>query len=500
MDLNGKPFKVVKYATDVTEQKLRNADFRGQIDAIGKAQAVIEFNMDGTIIVANDNFLSTVGYTLDEIQGQHHSMFAEPEYAASAEYRQFWDKLKRGEYEAAEYKRLGKGGKEIWIQASYNPIMDLNGKPFKVVKYATDITPQKDLQVLIENVLGETSRVMSAMSEGDLTQRMVGDFTGQFAELQENINETTEKLSEVISNVAANAGVISSTANEVGSTAGTLSQGASQQAASVEETSASVEEMNASIKQNSENAKVTDGIATEAAASGKRGGEAVAETVSAMQDIAEKIGIIEEISYQTNMLALNAAIEAARAGEHGKGFAVVAAEVRKLAERSQGAAQEISERASRSVKIAEGAGELLEAIVPNITKTADLVQEIAAASAEQAAGVGQVATAMNQLDQVSQQSSSGAEELAATSRELRTRSEELIDMMEFFTIAGQDTGVEERRKPDSRGATMRESGNPNQATGDAGKQDAGKSDRDSVSTKSEQSAVADEDENFVNFA
>ncbi|MFT7486441.1 MAG: methyl-accepting chemotaxis protein, partial [Candidatus Paceibacteria bacterium] len=143
LDEEGKPFKVVKIATDVTATKLQNADFSGQIEAIGKAQAVIEFNMDGTIITANENFLSTLGYTLEEIQGQHHRMFVEPAYGSSTEYSEFWDKLNRGEFESAEYKRFGKGGKEVWIQASYNPIQDLNGKPFKVVKYASDVTATK---------------------------------------------------------------------------------------------------------------------------------------------------------------------------------------------------------------------------------------------------------------------------------------------------------------------------------------------------------------------
>ncbi len=142
-DAAGKPFKVVKYATDVTAAKMQTADFQGQLNAIGKAQAVIEFNLDGSVITANENFLNCLGYSLDEIKGKHHRMFAEPAYAQSPEYRLFWEKLNRGEFDAGEYKRIGQGGKEVWIQASYNPIFDMNGKPFKVVKYATDVTAQK---------------------------------------------------------------------------------------------------------------------------------------------------------------------------------------------------------------------------------------------------------------------------------------------------------------------------------------------------------------------
>ncbi len=243
-----------------------------------------------------------------------------------------------------------------------------------------------------------------------------------------------EKLSEVIGGVAASTGNLASASGQVSSTSQTLSQGASEQAASVEETSASVEQMGASINQNSENAKVTDGIAAEAAKSAVEGGEAVKETVAAMKSIAEKIGIIEDIAYQTNMLALNAAIEAARAGEHGKGFAVVASEVRKLAERSQTAASEISGLAGNSVQVAERAGVLLEKMVPDINKTADLVQEIAAASEEQAGGAGQITISMSQLDKVTQQNAAASEELAATAKEMTAQAGALQEMIRFFTL------------------------------------------------------------------
>jgi PAS domain S-box-containing protein len=699
-----------------------------QIGAISSTQPTIEFSMDGTILFANELFLQAMGYTLPEIVGKHHRIFAEASYANSEEYRQFWSKLNRGEYNEAEYKRIAKDGREVWLQARYTPLMDLNGKPFKVVKYATVITEQRkaqgemtrikaaldnvstnvmmadnDLNVVYMNkainsmfakseneiktqlrnfslkglmgfnidgfhkdpshqrrllasftsefrssiniggrqfnlianpiinekgerlgsvvewsdvtelnamelervrILNESLRIRVALdnvttnvmmadpelnvvymnkaiqqmfangerdiqkqltnfslrdlmganidsfhknpshqrnmlgsftnthrttitiggrhfslianpiindkgerlgsvvewnditnqtrvqeeidglvnaairgdfskriaeegkdgfflslstgmnslmdissrglndvvtsleklSNGDLSAVITNEYAGTFGMLKEYVNNTLSKLETILGEVKLKADSLSNAAEEVSSTASTLSQGASEQAASVEETSASLEEMGASIDQNAENAKQTDTIATKSAREAKQGGEAVKNTVSAMKEIADKISIIEDIAYQTNLLALNAAIEAARAGEHGKGFAVVASEVRKLAERSQKSANEIGSLAGGSVQIAETAGKLIEEIVPAINKTADLVQEIAAASQEQSSGVNEVNKAMGQLDQVSQQSASASEELAAIAEELKSQAQQLLSSISFFKL------------------------------------------------------------------
>ena len=282
--------------------------------------------------------------------------------------------------------------------------------------------------------INETKRVMIALSQGDLTQRIDSDYSGDFRVLKRAVNESMEKLAEIIEQVLGAADALSNAAAQVSSTAQSLSQASSEQAASVEQSTASVEEMSASINQNSENAKVTDGMATNAAKEASEGGEAVRSTVEAMKNIADKIGIIDDIAYQTNLLALNAAIEAARAGEHGKGFAVVAAEVRKLAERSQVAAQEIGELAGNSVGLAERAGKLLDEMVPVIRKTSDLVQEIASASQEQSGGVAQINNAMGQLNKATQQNASASEELAATSEELGGQAGELQQLMGFFVL------------------------------------------------------------------
>ncbi len=288
------------------------------------------------------------------------------------------------------------------------------------------------------------AQVLSRVAAGDLGVTIPlrnNDTSSMLAAMKSMV----EKLSQIIGEVRGSANALTSASEEVSATAQSLSQASSEQAASVEETSASVEQMSASIEQNTANARVTDGMAGSAAKQAVEGGVAVKDTVSAMKSIAERIGIIDDIAYQTNLLALNAAIEAARAGEHGKGFAVVAAEVRKLAERSQVAAQEIGEVAKGSVALAERAGSLLDEIVPGIAKTSDLVQEIAAASAEQSSGVGQINTAMNQLNQITQQNASASEELAATAEEMSGQAEQLQQLMSFFSLTGH--GEHERGAP-----------------------------------------------------
>lgn len=286
--------------------------------------------------------------------------------------------------------------------------------------------------------------VASRMADGDLTTRVTANSRDEAGMLLQAISTMTEKLSQVVGEVRSSADTLTSASEEMSATAQSLSQASTEQAASVEETSASVEQMTASIGQNTDNAKITDQMASKAASEAAEGGQAVRQTVEAMKQIARKISIIDDIAYQTNLLALNAAIEAARAGEHGKGFAVVAAEVRKLAERSQVAAQEIGEFAGSSVELAERAGKLLDEMVPAIRKTSELVQEITAASQEQSSGVGQINTAMTQLSQLTQQNASSSEELAATAEEMSTQAQQLQAAIAFFKVEGSRSSTPSR--------------------------------------------------------
>jgi methyl-accepting chemotaxis protein len=474
LDQNGKPLKVVKFATDVTEQKLRNADYEGQIAAISKAQAVIEFTLDGKVIGANNNFLKVLGYSLGEIKGQHHAMFVEASYRQSPEYRLFWEKLGHGEYEAGQYKRVGKGGTEVWIQASYNPIMDADGKPFKVVKYATDITASVKASQVLQQAVQQVQVVVEAAKDNVLTERVPLDGkSGEIGALCAGVNGLLDTMMGVVVKIRASAHEISSASAEISTSTTDLSQRTEEQAASLEETSASMEQMSATVKKNADNAQQANQSAGATRDVADRGGQVVAKAVEAMARIEESsrkisdiIGVIDEIARQTNLLALNAAVEAARAGEAGRGFAVVASEVRSLAQRSSQAAKDIKDLITNSnsqvkegVDLVNKAGGALNDIVDSIKKVAVVISDIAAASAEQATGIEQVNKALTQMDEVTQQNSALVEENAATAKTLEQQAKAMSDEVSVFRVEGIEAELP-RVMQRSPGAVVRPASRP----------------------------------------
>jgi methyl-accepting chemotaxis protein len=451
-DKRGRPYKVVKFATDVTEQKMLLANYEGQLAAINKAQAVIEFSLDGRILHANGNFLNTLGYSLDEVKGKHHSMFVEPAYRESVEYRAFWDKLGRGEYDASQYKRIGKGGREVWIQASYNPIMDANGRPYKVVKYATDITAQTKLAQMTQLAVQQVQAVVDATKANDLTQRIDLDGkNGEILSLCTGVNDLVDAMADIIGGIREASGTIASASAEISAGSQDLAQRTESQAASIEETAASMHEVTTTVKQNADNAQAANQLAVAARDTAEKGGSVVANAVTAVNQIEESarkisdiIGLIDEIAFQTNLLALNASVEAARAGEAGKGFAVVAQEVRALAQRSANASKDIKaliQTSNGQVKtgaaLVNQAGSSLTEIVGAIKKVSDIVAEIAAASREQATGLEQINTAVSSMDELTQRNGALVEETSASAQALSSQAEELAQLVQRYKTADQ---------------------------------------------------------------
>ncbi|WP_313347596.1 methyl-accepting chemotaxis protein [Stenotrophomonas sp.] len=452
-DSNGHPCKVVKFATDITAEKRQAADFAGQLAAIDLSQAVIEFGLDGRILRANENFLAAVGYTLEEVQGQHHGMFAEPAYRQSAEYRAFWEKLGRGEYDAGQYRRLGKDGREVWIQASYNPIRDMNGRPFKVVKYATDITAQvRDAQAL-QRAVEQTRAVVASAQAGDLTGRIAtAGMHGEIAELCNGINALVESMASIIARIKRVADNVALGAGEIAEGNNDLSRRTEQQAASLEETAVSLQGLTDHVRQTADNARQASQLAGGAVDVAAQGGQAVQEVVSTMSLIAASshrivdiIGVIDGIAFQTNILALNAAVEAARAGEHGRGFAVVASEIRSLSQRSSTAAREIKQLIGDSVdkvatgsRLAEGAGRTMDEIVLGVKRVSALMSGISAAAQQQSDSIVQINQAVDHIDESTQQNAALVEEASAAARSMEEQATQLLGTVAAFrTDAGE---------------------------------------------------------------
>ena len=457
---SGQPVKVVKFASDVTAAKLAASDSAGQLEAISKSQAVIAFEPDGTILSANDNFLATMGYSEDEIVGRHHRMFVDPETAKSEEYGAFWDDLKAGNFRSGEYKRFGKGGKEVTIQASYNPIFNPGGKVYKVVKYASVVSDkEKVLDALVER--------MKALSKGDLTVRMPDAMAEEFAEIRDAFNDTVIRLDELVGGILDTSILIADETSAISDNANNLSGRGERQAATVEETSAAMEEILQTVTTTSANAEKATSMATTASENAQSGGAIVESAVEAMtriqastKEIEKILEVIDGIAFQTNLLALNAGVEAARAGDAGRGFAVVASEVRALAQRASESAGEINELITRSNKeVAEGAqlvnqsGEALSEIVNDVAAVVDGIEGILTATSEQTSAIKEVNEAISDIDSTTQQTAALAEESAAASKQLADRAKQLRELVRFFSGDIEAPAAQPRNSQNTKPAT-----------------------------------------------
>ncbi len=439
LDEQGRAYGGIEVITDQTDIVRAKRETDNLLRSIAAPMVVVD--RDLMITSVNDAALKAMGYSREEVVGKMTCAQFQKTLLCGTANCTLRNCMRTGETIVGETVAEARDGKKIPIKAACSALLDEQGKPYGGMEVIIDIsevkrlqreaTDQKDYLERQVNLLVEN---LDRLSNGDLTIQLKAERDDEVKKLIDSIDKMVNTLKEVVSDVKAAAENVAAGSQQVSAGAEQMSQGTTEQAASAEEVSSSVEEMNSTIAQNADNALQTEKIATKSASEAAESGEAVSRSVAAMKEIAGKISIIEEIARQTNLLALNAAIEAARAGEHGKGFAVVAAEVRKLAERSQFAAGEIGKLSTSSVEVAEKAGAMLTKLVPNIQKTADLVQEISAASREQASGATQINSAVQQLNQVIQQNAGSAEEMASTSEELSSQAEQLQASIAFFKV------------------------------------------------------------------
>jgi methyl-accepting chemotaxis protein len=446
----GKPYKVVKIATDITAAKTRSAEDASKLLAISRSQAVIEFTPAGDILDANENFCAGLGYDLSEIKGRHHRMFCEPAYAATPEYAEFWKRLAGGEFIADEFVRYGKGGKEVWIQAAYNPIVDLDGKVCKVVKFATDVTPRM-------TAIGLLGTGLRDLADGKLDQEIDTRFVPSMEGTRQDFNAVAAKLRDAMKIVGQNASGIAAASVEVRDASQELAKRTEQQAAALEEAAAAIEQVTRTVGDSSQRAEEAGRLVTSTRQNAEQSGLVVRDAISAMDQIAKSsneitniIGVIDDIAFQTNLLALNAGVEAARAGEAGKGFAVVAQEVRELAQRSAKAAKEIktlintsSLQVSGGVELVGRTGASLKDILIQVGSIHENVGAIVEASREQAASLREISQAVNQMDHATQKNAAMVEETTAASHSLANEAESLRGLLAQFDIGSSPAAMQQ---------------------------------------------------------
>lgn len=436
-----KPIKVVKFATDITESKIKAIEDSAKLSAISRSQAVIEFTPDGKILTANENFCGTLGYQLSEIVGKHHKIFCDSAYVTTPEYAAFWRDLAAGEYCSNEFMRISKSGEQVWIQAAYNPITNDRGEVVKVVKFATDVTARMTAISLLAGSL-------RALASGDLTRTLDTPFVPTMENIRKDFNDVLAELRSTMTAIESNARSIASGSNEIRSATDDMARRTEQQAASVEETAAALEEITTNVGEATQNAAASATLVAETRGDVERSGQIVTEAVTAMsviasssQEMSKIIGVIDEIAFQTNLLALNAGIEAARAGEAGKGFAVVAQEVRELAQRSASAAKDIkqlidssSEQVKFGVSLVDKTGQSLGDIIQKIQSIDTNIQAIAVSVQEQSVGLREINSSVTVIDQGTQQNAAMVEQTTASSHGLAKEAEALFELLSRFEL------------------------------------------------------------------
>jgi len=462
LDARGRVKSVVKVATETSAAHLKNADFEAKLAAISRVQGVIEFKPDGEVIDANDNFLALLGYELAEIKGRHHRLFVDGAYAQSVAYSELWQKLNAGEFVSGEFQRFGKSGEPVWIQASYNPIFDHDGKVTSIVKFATDVTGRV-------RAVAEVAEGLKELAANNLVHRLSRPFDPAFEGLRADYNASLDGLQATMSRVVAGAKTMSVGNQDIAASTDGMSRRIEQQAASLEETAAALDQITATVKQSAEGAFQAAVAASGARAGTALSGKVVRETAAVMSEISDSskkitliISVMDEISFQTNLLALNAGVEAARAGDAGRGFAVVAQEVRALAQRSATAAREInaliassSGEVARGVKLVSETVSALDGVTEKVDQIDSLLSAMAIGAREQATGLGEVNIAVNHMDQMTQQNAAMIEQATHAASRLKAEAAELASLMTQFSIGQEEQAHAERPAPHLRAVASR---------------------------------------------